>query len=453
MSKSNLTNFLKKSAIQTYESLGRDFKMPNKKAFDFFEICSEVKINFTSARQANIRLPTDVLKQAKSSYTNDLITGYGRTRGRDFALEKCAEFFQRNDIKCTEKNISMTSDILYGIAQTYDFLNIRNDQKILVPTPTFGYYFQQFQDKEIGFQTIPTTKENSFLLDPDDLEIAIKKTNSRVLLLCYPNNPTSTVMTQRNAEEIAEVVKQNNIFVISDEVFMGNILNPKKKHFPIAAIDGMLERSLTFSSISKMLGLPGIRTSFCVGAEDMVRRFARIGGYSDQEIIAAALENSEENREYLEKCRQEILKNIELVKIKTSELNQKFCEVFGEERFGDEAYVKPYISDPEAGLVYLLDFSGLRGKIYNGKEITTGLDIAEWLLNEASIAVAPGECYMLNPEDMLVRIALGHPQHEFEQAFGYANKAAEKIHNSKEIPGNSPLDPKTDRTLKEERIK
>lgn len=251
---------------------------------------------------------------------------------------------------------------------------------------------------------------------------------------------------------------QNDVFVISDEVFIGNSLS-QKRHFPIAAVPGMLDQSITFSNITKMMGAP-IRTSFCVGNEELVGVFAKLGGYPkiDQMVIAAALEDSKENQDFFEENRQKYLGNIALIKSKSAELNQKFCEIFDEEKLGEEAFAKPYIESPEAGNVYLLDFSGLRGKIYKGKKIESDVDVAQWLLNEASVGVVPGGCFMFEPEEILVRIALGHQPETLARAFDQMKLAAEKICNypkeiSVEVPGNIPAAIESTRLLEEEKEK
>ena len=177
----------------------------------------------------------------------------------------------------------------------------------------------------------------------------------------------------------------------------------------------------------------------------MVNDFAKIGGYRDQSVISAAWEDSRENNEYLEKCRLKILENFDLVKTEISKLNQKFSNLFKE----GASYVKPYLENLESGSFCLLDFSGLRGKIYNGKEITTGLDVAKWLADSASVGIVPGGCFLFKPEDMLVRVALRDEGKKYQEAFEAMNLVAEKIQNSP----NKSLSPIEIKKLEGEKIK
>jgi aspartate/methionine/tyrosine aminotransferase len=86
----------------------------------------------------------------------------------------------------------------------------------------------------------------------------------------------------------------------------------------------------------------------------------------------------------------------------------------------------------------LLDFSGLRGKSYNGKEIKTGLDISKWMLDEAGVGTVPGECFLFDPEEMLVRIALGYEKELIMGAMECLGKATAKIITQK--PGQKVQD-------------
>lgn len=414
----------------------RDEEYPiNQEAFDFLGRLSGASFDLTSSK-AIFKAPETILEIMKES--SDYEQFSGKSRGSKEVLDKCVEFFNRHGIECSQDNVSLNDHILAAILQTYSTLGLTREGTILVPTPTFGYYFSQFQEHRINFETLPTKKENGFLIDPVELEKSIVRVRPKALLLCYPNNPTGAVMTRENAEAIAEVVRRHDVFVISDEAFLENFLNEEKKHFSFAI--AAPEKTLTITSMTKVMGLP-IRTGFCVGPESSIKRFAKLGGYLnlDQRVIAAALENNEENQQYFFQSRQKYLSNIEIVKEKIRELNQKFCQVFREEKNGEDSYVKPYIADPDSTNVYLLDFSGLRGKTYQGKEFDCGLDAAKWMLQEASIGAVPGECFIFSPEEMLVRISLGHQPEILIQAFDNMINCAERISDSPSRSTSKPI--------------
>ncbi len=363
----------------------------------------------------------------------------GPIRGRPEVLEICREYFMSKGINCSVDNITLADGILDSLPKIYRFPQIKNGLKVLVVIPTFGFYLRQLIASGVEFDIFETTKEEGFLPNPQKLDKKIKESKITAILMCNPNNPTGVVMTKVKAEQIAKVVIENDIFVISDEIFIENPLcdDDDKEHFPIAAVPGMLGRSLTLTTCTtKAIGLPLIHTCICVGPPDIVENFAKLGGHApfDKviEIIYGGIhKDSSETREFLEENKAKYLANIALIKSKIHDLNQALSEQFDEER----EYVKPFIENPEAGNIYLLDFSGLRG-ITNQKTRTkmeTGLDIAEWCFEEASVSMVPGECFLFDPEEMLTRISIGHSPRKIIKAFDSIIEATKVLQKSPSI--------------------
>ncbi len=401
-------------------------------AFSFLAGCIGARHDFTAAvplhpTKTGVSLPSKIIESLGfSGDFDDFIEDYGRSRGEEATLRECVNFFRKFNINSSVENISLTGSILLSLPTVYENIGLSQSNKILVIGPTFGPYFEQLKKKNIGFVTLVTKAENGFLPTSEELEKALTESGAKAMLLCYPNNPTGSVMTEECARNIARIAMERNIFVISDEAFLNNSLS-EKKHFPIAAVEGMLDHSFTVTSATKSVFAAGRKNAFCVTSPEIAACFEKVGGYQkpDQRAMTAAIADTPENREYLENCRQYYLRNIEIVKEKIAELNQQFSAQFGEEK----TYVKPLIENPDAANVYLLDFSGLRGKEFAAKPMDTGLDVAKWLLKEASIGTVPGECFAFDEREMLVRIALNQPSQELVLAFDSAISAAHKIQN------------------------
>jgi aspartate/methionine/tyrosine aminotransferase len=276
-----------------------DPKYPtNSEAFNFLSQCAGAKFDWTSAeppnpKKANIFPPQKILTLLQGgSFDFDSFTEVkGTSRGEEQTLQECVNFFQQKGINAYKENVSLNDNILSALEKTYEILKLSQERKIIVPTPTFGYYFKQFKDKNIGFETFATKAEDGFLPNLQDLEEAIIRSDAKALLLCYPNNPTGAVMTEKCAREIAEITARHNVFVISDEAFLNNSLS-EKTHFPIAAIDGMINRSLTITSTAKSMFI-GNKTGFCVGHPEIIVNFEKLGGYPNkhsQKILNTGLD-------------------------------------------------------------------------------------------------------------------------------------------------------------------
>lgn len=110
--------------------------------------------------------------------------------------------------------------------------------------------------------SIPLKNENEFKLTKEELEAVITP-KTKILVMPFPNNPTGAIMTREELEPIAEVVKEHDLYVISDEIY--GELTYKGGHTSIASLPGMRERTLVINGFSKGFAMTGWRLGFVCG--------------------------------------------------------------------------------------------------------------------------------------------------------------------------------------------
>ena len=115
--------------------------------------------------------------------------------------------------------------------------------------------------------------ENDFRLTAKELIDAITD-KTKLLILAFPNNPTGAIMELKDLEEIAKVVKEKNIYVLSDEIYAE--LTYKGKHHSIAEIDGMKERTILINGFSKAYAMTGWRLGFACAESDIIKQMTKI---------------------------------------------------------------------------------------------------------------------------------------------------------------------------------
>jgi aminotransferase len=125
--------------------------------------------------------------------------------------------------------------------------------------------------------TIKTTPENGFKLTPEALKAAISK-KTKLLILPFPNNPTGAVMEKEDLEPIAEILREHNIIVVSDEIY--SELTYGTKHVSIASFDGMKERTLVVNGFSKAYAMTGWRLGYLMGPEPLISQALKIHQYA-----------------------------------------------------------------------------------------------------------------------------------------------------------------------------
>jgi aminotransferase len=150
---------------------------------------------------------------------------------------------------------------------------------------------------------IPTKEENNFKLTPEELKAAITP-KTKLLILAYPNNPTGAIMDYEDLRKIAEVLRDTDIMVLSDEIYAE--LTFGQKHVSIASIPGMRERTIIASGFSKAYAMTGWRLGYVVAPKEIteviykIHQFAIMCAPTTSQFAAIeALRNGDSDIEYM----------------------------------------------------------------------------------------------------------------------------------------------------------
>lgn len=146
--------------------------------------------------------------------------------------------------------------------------------EVLIPEPSFVCYKPCTLLAGGVPVVIETKEENDFRLTPEELKEKITD-KTKVLVLPYPNNPTGAVMSKKDLEAIAEVLKGTDIMVLSDEIY-GELNYSGEVHTPFSAIDGMWERTVVINGFSKTFAMTGWRLGYALGPAPIIKMMTKI---------------------------------------------------------------------------------------------------------------------------------------------------------------------------------
>lgn len=175
--------------------------------------------------------------------------------------------------------------------------------EVILPCPSFVCYepiATMLGAKVININTRP---ENNFKLTAKEVKEAITD-KTKLLVLPFPNNPTGAILTRNELEEIAEVIRDTNIAILSDEIYAE--LTYGQRHVSIAEIDGMKERTVIASGFSKAFAMTGWRMGYVCAPAPIAKQMLKIHQFAimcaptvSQFAAVEALRNGDEDVEMM----------------------------------------------------------------------------------------------------------------------------------------------------------
>lgn len=152
-------------------------------------------------------------------------------------------------------------------------INPGEGEEVLIPQPSYVSY-EPCTILAGGKPVIIDLKaENEFRLTSEELKAAITP-KTKLLILPFPNNPTGAIMEKKDLEAIADIIIENDIYVMSDEIY--GELTYKDKHVSIASLPGMKERTLLINGFSKAYAMTGWRLGYVCGPQNIIEQMTKI---------------------------------------------------------------------------------------------------------------------------------------------------------------------------------
>jgi aminotransferase len=171
--------------------------------------------------------------------------------------------------------------------------------EVLIPQPSYVSYEPCAILADAKPVIIELKEENDFRLTAQ--EVIDKITDkTKILVLPFPNNPTGAVMEKEDLEAIAKVVLENDLYVISDEIY--SELTYKGEHVSIVSLPGMKERTILINGFSKAYAMTGWRLGYACGPEVIMKQMVKIHQFAimcapttSQYAAVEALRNGDED--------------------------------------------------------------------------------------------------------------------------------------------------------------
>ena len=259
----------------------------------------------------------------------------------------------------------------------YNLFNVLIDEgdEVLIPAPYWVSYPEQVKISGGVPIIIQTKQKDGFKITKKQIASRCNE-NTKILVLNYPSNPTGSTYNYDELSQIAEICKEKNLIVISDEIY-DKIIYSNEKHisFPQLSEDAK-NRTILVNGVSKTYSMTGWRIGYAAGNSEVISAMNNLSGQSTSNPTSisqkAAIEAFSGDQSKVEEMLGEF------------EIRKEYISSFLNEIEGIECFV------PKGAFYVFPDISYYFGKSFKGKEITNSIEFTDFLLDHAKVAVVPG---------------------------------------------------------------
>ena len=302
-------------------------------------------------------LPPEIVKKSLTEVFEKGFIKYGQAKGLPIFRETLAKYVSKKfNVEITDENIIVSPGARFSIFSAISTLLNPGDEMIVIE-PSWPAYKDCAINAGIKVRTINTTLEEKWEPSIEQIKNVIN-TNTKMIVLNYPNNPTGKILPEKLQDSIIEVAKENNLYVLSDEIY---------SQYAIANWKSILsynyEKSIVTQSFSKSHAMTGFRVGYGIASKQIIKKMAK--------LEALCLTNVSEPIQYV------AMKALDADTTNNSKIIQKRLDKLSEKA-------------KEMGLEFIIPDGAMYIFAKINQENFDGVEFANNSL-EKGLAVAPGE--------------------------------------------------------------
>lgn len=319
----------------------------------------------------------EAIKQAAIEALQKGFTKYTAAAGIDeLRAAICHKLQEENHLSYEPNQIVVSCGAKHSLYNIFQAMLNPGDE-VVIPAPYWVSYPDQVLLADGKPVFVTGTEEQGFKVTAEQLEAAITP-RTRAVVMNSPSNPTGAVYTPLELRELAEVVlRHENVYVVSDEIYERLVYDGAEQVSIASLSDDIKQRTIVVNGFSKTFSMTGWRLGYTASDVDLANAMSKIQSQSTSNptsfvqvggVTALQLPDEEINAmvaEFDRRCRRIVglLNDIPGVSCRK----------------------------PQGAFYAFANFSGAFGKTYNGKFVETSDALSKYLLEEAKVAIVPGE--------------------------------------------------------------
>lgn len=366
-----------------------------------------VDIISLSLGEPDFKTPQHICEAAKAAIDDGNYFAYPPVPGYPELREAIAEKLKRdNNLDWTSQNIVVSTGAKQSLANV--FLSLINPgDEVIVLAPYWVTYREIVKLAEGKPVYVKGTLENDYKATAEQIEAAITP-KTKIIIFSSPSNPTGSVFSEEELRSIADVLKDKDILVVSDEIY--EYINFTGNHFSIGSIPEMRDKTITVNGFSKGFAMTGWRVGYIAAPLYIAKACNKMQG----QVTSGT--NSIAQRAALAALKSDLSPT------------QKMAEQYKKRR--DIAFklieeipgVKNYL--PNGAFYFFPDFSHYYGKSHGDRKIDNSGDLAMYLLEEAHVSTVGGDAFG-SPEN--IRLSYAASESEIIEAIRRIKEALTKL--------------------------
>lgn len=286
----------------------------------------------------------------------------------------CQKLKKDNNLEYGPQNIVVSNGAKHSIFNALTAI-LNPGEEVIIPVPYWVSYPEMVKLAGGNPVLVKTEEKNGFKFNIEDIKNSITN-KTKAIILNSPSNPTGAVYDKEELAEIAELAVQNDIFVISDEIYE-KLIYDGKKHISIASLNNRIkDLTVVINGMSKAYAMTGWRIGYIAAHEKIAKVITKIQSHMTSNPCTisqyASLEGLKGSQETIEYMRSKFEERRNYMVDRINKITSLTC-------------IKPL------GAFYVMvNIKEIKGKEIRGYKISNSLDFADFLLNEAKVAVVPG---------------------------------------------------------------
>ncbi|MGV8895276.1 MAG: pyridoxal phosphate-dependent aminotransferase [Rhodoglobus sp.] len=277
----------------------------------------------------------------------------------------------------TASQVIVTNGGKQAVYQSFATLLDPGDE-VLLPAPYWTTYPEAIQLAGGVPVDVFAGADQNYLVTVEQLEAA-RTDRTKVLLFVSPSNPTGAVYSPEQTRAIGEWALEHGLWVISDEIYQNLVYDGVRAVSVVEAVPALADRTILVNGVAKSYAMTGWRLGWMVGPADAIKAASNLQSHLSSNVSnisqRAAIEALTGPQDQIEVMRQSFDRRRKLI---VSELNKI------------DGLVCP---NPEGAFYVYPDVTGLLGREWGGVTPTTSLELADLILDQAEVAVVPGEAF------------------------------------------------------------